>query len=91
MTNDGLRAAKQPPVINPERMAFQASSFCRQPLIAQSKVENMPPQTPKFPPVTGALALMEETAPMRRSPWGEVSEEHREEIRDRLGESFWRP
>jgi len=66
-----LRAAKQPPVKKPDMMAFQGSSFCRQPLMAQSKVENMPPQTPKLPPVTGARAFMEETAPMKRSPLGE--------------------
>ena len=30
----------------------------RIPLTAQSKVENMPPQTPKLPPSTGARALM---------------------------------
>jgi len=57
--------------MKPERMAFQASSFCRQLLIAQSKVENIPPQTPKLPPVTGARAFIEETAPARRSPCGE--------------------
>lgn len=30
----------------------------RMPLTAQSNVENMPPQTPKLPPRTGARALM---------------------------------
>lgn len=66
---DSLRAAKQPPVMKPEMMAFQASSFCRQPLTAQSNVENMPPQTPKLPPVTGARAFIVEMAPTRRSPY----------------------
>jgi len=63
-----LRAAKQPPVIKPEIMAFHASSFCRYPFTAQSNVENMPPQTPKLPPVTGARAFMVEMEPARRSP-----------------------
>lgn len=70
---DSLRAAKQPPVMKPEMMAFQASSFCRHPLTAQSNVENMPPQTPKFPPVTGARAFIVEMAPTRRSPYEEGS------------------
>ena len=64
-----LRAARHPPVIKPEMMAFHMSSFCRQPLTAQSNVENMPPQTPKLPPVTGARALMTERAPTIRSPY----------------------
>ena len=38
------------------------------PFTAQSNVENSPPQTPKFPPRTGARALMAVIAPMRRSP-----------------------
>jgi hypothetical protein len=63
-----LLAAKQPPVMNPEMIAFHASSFCRHPFTAQSNVENIPPQTPKFPPVTGARAFIEEIAPMSRSP-----------------------
>jgi hypothetical protein len=54
--------------MKPDKIAFHASSFCRQPLIAQSNVENMPPHTPKLPPVTGALAFMDETAPTKRSP-----------------------
>lgn len=37
----------------------------------QSKELNMPPQTPKFPPNTGARALIAEMAPIRRSPYGE--------------------
>lgn len=65
---DVLRAAKQPPVKNPDMMAFHASSFCRHPLTAQSKVENIPPHTPKLPPVTGARAFITEIAPTRRSP-----------------------
>lgn len=66
--SNSLRRAKQPPVMNPEMIAFHASSFCRQPLTAQSNVENMPPQTPKLPPVTGARAFIEEMAPTKRSP-----------------------
>jgi len=66
-----LRAAKQPPVKKPEAMAFHASSFCLQPLMAQSNVENIPPQTPKLPPVTGARDLITERAPGNRSPLGE--------------------
>lgn len=37
--------------------------------MAQSNVENMPPHTPKLPPVTGALAFIDETAPTKRSPY----------------------
>lgn len=44
------------------------SSFLRIPLTAQSYVEKRPPHTPKFPPNTGALALMAVTAPILRSP-----------------------
>jgi len=66
-----LRAAKQPPVMKPEIMAFHASSFCRNPFTAQSNVENMPPQTPKLPPVTGARAFIVEREPAKRSPRGE--------------------
>lgn len=40
------------------------------PLTAQSNVENNPPQTPKFPPSTGALALIAVRAPILRSPYG---------------------
>jgi hypothetical protein len=39
-------------------MAFHGSSFFRTPLTAQSNVLNMPPQTPKLPPSTGARALI---------------------------------
>ena len=49
-------------------MAFHMSSFCRHPFTAQSKVENMPPHTPKLPPVTGARALMTDMAPTNRPP-----------------------
>lgn len=63
-----LRAAKHPPVMNPEIIAFHASSFCRYPFTAQSNVENIPPHTPKFPPVTGARALITEMAPTSLSP-----------------------
>lgn len=52
------RTASAPPVKNPAMMAFQGSSFLRTPLTAQSKVENMPPQTPKLPPSTGARAFI---------------------------------
>jgi len=62
------RKANAPPVINPEIIAFHGSSFCRYPFTAQSNVENRPPQTPKFPPRTGARALIAETEPRRRSP-----------------------
>ena len=47
------------------------SSFLRMPLTAQSYVLNMPPHTPKLPPVTGARALMAVIMPIRRSPYGE--------------------
>lgn len=50
--------ASEPPVKNPAMMAFHGSSFLRTPLTAQSKVENSPPQTPKFPPNTGARAFI---------------------------------
>jgi hypothetical protein len=42
------------------------------PCTAQAKVEKTPPHTPKFPPRTGARALMAVTAPIRRSPYGEL-------------------
>ncbi len=45
-----------------------ASSFFLTPLTAQSNVLNMPPQTPKLPPSTGARILMAVMAPNRRSP-----------------------
>jgi hypothetical protein len=83
-------AAKQPPVINPEMMAFHASSFCLHPFTTQSNVENIPPHTPKLPPVTGARDLIEDIAPTRRSPYkGEaVRERKNREGRERLpGES----
>jgi hypothetical protein len=69
MARRSLLAARHPPVKNPEMIAFHASSFCRHPLTAQSNVENMPPQTPKFPPVTGARAFITDTAPTNRSPY----------------------
>lgn len=50
--------ANAPPVKNPAIMAFQGSSFFRTPFTAQSNVLNKPPQTPKFPPRTGARALI---------------------------------
>lgn len=52
------RTASAPPVKKPAMMAFHGSSFLRMPLTAQSKVLNMPPQTPKLPPRTGARALI---------------------------------
>ena len=60
--------------MKPEMIAFHMSSFCLHPLTAQSNVENMPPQTPKLPPVTGARALMTERAPTSRSPYVARSE-----------------
>ena len=52
------RTASAPPVKKPAMMAFQGSSFLRMPFTAQSNVLNMPPQTPKLPPRTGARALI---------------------------------
>lgn len=51
-------------------LALYGSSFFLMPLTAQSNVENNPPQTPKFPPSTGALALIAVRAPILRSPYG---------------------
>jgi hypothetical protein len=51
-------------------MAFHGSSFFRIPLTAQSYVENNPPQTPKLPPRTGALAFIAVIAPILLSPYG---------------------
>lgn len=62
------RTARAPPVKKPAVMAFQGSSFWRTPLTAQSNELNRPPQTPKFPPRTGARILMAVMAPERRSP-----------------------
>jgi hypothetical protein len=42
------------------------------PFIVQSYVENKPPQTPKFPPNTGALAFIAVSAPILLSPYGLV-------------------
>lgn len=53
---------------NKHILAFHGSSFFRNPLTAQSNVENRPPQTPKLPPSTGARALMAVRAPILRSP-----------------------
>ena len=63
--------ANDPPVKNPAMMELYGSSFFRIPLTAQSYVLNIPPQTPKFPPVTGARALIAVIAPILRSPYGE--------------------
>ena len=60
------RTARAPPVKKPAMMAFQGSSLRRTPLTAQSKVLNMPPQTPKLPPRTGARALTAVIAGVRR-------------------------
>jgi hypothetical protein len=49
-------------------LALYGSSFFLIPVTAQSKVEKSPPHIPKFPPSTGARALMAVRAPMRRSP-----------------------
>lgn len=49
-------------------LALYGSSFFRMPFTAQSNVEKRPPQTPKFPPSTGARALIAVRAPIRRSP-----------------------
>ena len=70
---DSLRAARQPPVMKPEMIAFHASSFCLYPFTAQSNVENIPPHTPKLPPVTGARALMTDIAPTSLSPYRPVN------------------
>jgi hypothetical protein len=53
------------------RGRFEQKSYLT-PLTAQSNVENKPPQTPKLPPKTGALALTAVTAPSRLSPYGEL-------------------
>jgi hypothetical protein len=53
-------------------LALYGSSFFLIPLIAQSNVENKPPQTPKFPPSTGARAFIAVRAPILRSPYGEL-------------------
>lgn len=39
------------------------------PLTRQSKLENMPPHTPKLPPTTGALALIAANDPLNLSPY----------------------
>lgn len=55
-----------PPVIKPLMIEFHASSFRLIRTKAQSTNENVPPQTPKFPPVTGALCLMADQPPFKR-------------------------
>jgi hypothetical protein len=60
--------AKVPPVQNPARIALYGSSFFRIAFTVQSNVLNSPPQTPKLPPKTGALALTAVIAPIRLSP-----------------------
>ncbi|KZP11593.1 hypothetical protein FIBSPDRAFT_756474 [Athelia psychrophila] len=62
------RSARHPPVREPAGMAFHASSFWRYPLIAESKEDNMPPQTPKLPPETGWRAFMIDIAPTQHYP-----------------------
>lgn len=64
--------AKAPPVKKPAMMAFHESSLLLMALTEQSKVENNPPQTPKFPPTTGALALIALMDPYHLSPYGEL-------------------
>ena len=54
--------------MKPDIIAFHASSFCLTPFTTQSNVENIPPHTPKLPPVTGARAFIEDIAPTKRSP-----------------------
>jgi hypothetical protein len=63
------RTASAPPVKKPAMIAFQGSSFLRMPLTAQSNVLNMPPQTPKLPPSTGARALIAVMAGGKRSQY----------------------
>ena len=65
------RAASKPPVAAPLMIAFQGSSFPRIPAIKQSPALNMPDQTAKFPPSTGALTFMLVTIPDSLSPLGE--------------------
>ncbi|EDK37360.2 conserved hypothetical protein [Meyerozyma guilliermondii ATCC 6260] len=65
--------AKAPPVKNPAITAFHASSLLLTALTVQSNVENNPPQTPKFPPTTGARALTAAIEPYILSPYGEFS------------------
>lgn len=57
------RAANTPPVTAPLRIEFQGSSTPRSPAKAQSKVLNMPPQTPKLP-WDGTGAKKQGNAPM---------------------------
>lgn len=64
------RTASAPPVKKPAMMLFHGSSFFRIPLTAQSNVLKRPPQTPKFPPSTGARILIAVMAPTRLSPYG---------------------
>mmetsp|Transcript_41771 Transcript_41771/g.94365 ORF Transcript_41771/g.94365 Transcript_41771/m.94365 type:complete len:225 (-) Transcript_41771:78-752(-) len=66
------RAASTPPVAAPEMIEFHGSSFLRIATSEQSKVENRPPHTAKFPPIIGALALTAVTPPIKRSPRGEL-------------------
>lgn len=55
----------------PYSLALYGSSLCLTPFTAQSNVEKSPPHTPKFPPNTGARALIAVSAPIRLSPYGE--------------------
>jgi hypothetical protein len=45
-------------VANPLIIEFHGSSFWRKYTRVQSMVENIPPQTAKFPPIIGALSLI---------------------------------
>lgn len=59
-------AARIPPVAAPLMIEFHGSSFCRRWAKVQSSVENMPPQTAKFPPMIGARSLMAARLPSIR-------------------------
>lgn len=50
-------AAKTPPVVNPLMIEFHGSSFFRKCTNVQSIVLNIPPQTAKFPAITGDRSL----------------------------------
>jgi len=65
-----LLKPRLPPVSAPATIAFHGSSVCRHSATTQSNADHSPPKAPKFPPVTGARALMDEMAPRMRSPRG---------------------
>lgn len=81
------RAARTPPVMKPDAIAFQGSSFFRIYASPQSKVENNPPHAAKLPantvrsrkcgektipPSTGDRALIAAKLPNNLSPRGEL-------------------